>query len=221
MSTTPRPQRLVIRSLGGDLHAGMNLGLFVHDNALDVEVKEICASSCANYVFSAARKKYLHRDSILVWHGGAMSDAIPSVNELKIKIEDEIISASKITNKERLAAYREFGFRYVSDLIPRETKFFNKIGVQQNITVTGFGYLPSDKKPRKKQYAGFYYSLEDMQEFGLVDIHLIDDDWLPSKSFFWDRYFQVDMSRMHNADSEPKVNIKDVTVQLPDIGAFK
>ncbi|MCF4009639.1 hypothetical protein [Rheinheimera sp. UJ63] len=60
-----KPNRLVISSNGGEIGAGMDLGRWIKDNKLDVEVKGVCASSCANYVFPAAHTKYLRKNSVL------------------------------------------------------------------------------------------------------------------------------------------------------------
>ncbi|MFT4653376.1 MAG: hypothetical protein ACJA0G_001570 [Kangiellaceae bacterium] len=62
--------RLLIRSLGGDLHAGMMLGNFINIHKMSVEVVDYCVSSCANYVFLSGNEKILNANSLVVFHGG-------------------------------------------------------------------------------------------------------------------------------------------------------
>ncbi|MEM9103354.1 MAG: hypothetical protein AAGB12_13635 [Pseudomonadota bacterium] len=69
-----KPSRLKITSKGGDIKHGMALGKFVWKNKLDIEVGEYCLSSCANYVFTAGKRKILNQTSTLGWHGGAASE---------------------------------------------------------------------------------------------------------------------------------------------------
>lgn len=62
--------RLLIRSSGGDLHAGMMLGNFIDIHKMSVEVLDFCISSCANYVFLSGNNKILNTNSLVVFHGG-------------------------------------------------------------------------------------------------------------------------------------------------------
>ncbi len=65
-----RGDRLLIRSTGGDLNAGMAFGRFIHENRIPLEVVDFCISSCANYVFLSAPVKTLSRHALVVFHGG-------------------------------------------------------------------------------------------------------------------------------------------------------
>lgn len=62
--------RLIIRSSGGDLHAGMMLGKFINKRQMSVEVVDFCISSCANYVFLAGHTKILNPNALVIFHGG-------------------------------------------------------------------------------------------------------------------------------------------------------
>jgi hypothetical protein len=61
--------KLVISSGGGDIYAGMSIGTWVYDSNIDIEIIGLCASSCANYIFPAAKNKYIIGNSIVAWHG--------------------------------------------------------------------------------------------------------------------------------------------------------
>lgn len=62
--------RLLIRSTGGDLDAGMMFGDFINTHSMSVEVIDYCISSCANYVFLAGATKILNTNSLVIFHGG-------------------------------------------------------------------------------------------------------------------------------------------------------
>lgn len=62
--------RLLIRSSGGDLDAGMMFGDFISKVNMSVEVIDYCISSCANYVFLAGGTKILNTNSLVIFHGG-------------------------------------------------------------------------------------------------------------------------------------------------------
>lgn len=60
---------LRINSSGGEVLAAIRLGRWVRSRGLAVQVRTICMSSCANYVFSAGGEKIIEPGSIVVWHG--------------------------------------------------------------------------------------------------------------------------------------------------------
>lgn len=65
------PSLLTINSPGGDVMAGLVLGDWVRRHRIDVVVGGVCASSCANYVFPAGRRKTVRAGALVLWHGGA------------------------------------------------------------------------------------------------------------------------------------------------------
>lgn len=152
-----KPSRLVISSNGGDIDAGMDLGRWVKDNKLDVEVKGACASSCANYVFPAANTKYLRKDSVLLWHGSAW--------QADWEMTDD--------NRETFNAY-------ITLMRKKETAFYADIGVDNLLTTYGQSKVnvwDHVKSLFGKGAVGYDYSLADMQKFGVTNIVLLDDEW--------------------------------------------
>ena len=152
-----KPERLVISSPGGDVQAGIELGEWIHQHKLNVEVADLCASSCANYVFPAANKKYLRKDSVLIWHGSAW----------QTHWDAEHVST---------ALFNEF----VAPMRQRETALYKALQVDNLITVYGQrGLTLWDQfvdwfKPHSD---GWDYSLTDMQRLGLTQIMLVDNEW--------------------------------------------
>lgn len=56
--STNKVSRIVISSYGGDAEAAMRIGRIVHENKMDIFPWGLCLSSCANYIYLAARDKY-------------------------------------------------------------------------------------------------------------------------------------------------------------------
>ncbi|WP_139139040.1 ATP-dependent Clp protease proteolytic subunit [Alteromonas confluentis] len=155
-NATDKPDLLVINSGGGDITQGMALGKWVHEHNLNVEVSVVCASSCANYVFPAANKKFLRKDSVLLWHGSAWQQDWAG--------SEDIEGFSVIINAMR----------------QQETQFYADLEIDNLFTVYGqhvkalkerflnyFGYGPQ----------GFDYSVDDMSRFGIKNVILKDGEW--------------------------------------------
>ncbi len=159
---------LVISSGGGDINAGMALGEWVFDNRVDVVVEGMCMSSCANYVFTAARRKTIRDNAVVAWHGSVlqktgMSDedareamteaysALPADDQEKYDLEELVSQAV-----EQMKEYRE-------NATVRQEAFFNKIGVDEYICRVGIEEYGAE--------SFFLLSVEDMARFGVLDVH--------------------------------------------------
>lgn len=60
---------LSINSEGGDVGAALEIGKLVQDQRLEVEVRNWCMSSCANYVFPSGTRKRIVEGAVVAWHG--------------------------------------------------------------------------------------------------------------------------------------------------------
>jgi hypothetical protein len=65
----PGVRRLVISSPGGNVAAALDMAEAIHAHQLDLSVPAACLSSCANYIFPAARRKTLGAPGVVGWHG--------------------------------------------------------------------------------------------------------------------------------------------------------
>jgi hypothetical protein len=70
-----------ITSEGGDAIAAIKLADAIRSGHLDVRVEGYCYSSCANYVFLAARNKVLAPGAVLGFHGAPYSLLSPAEKE--------------------------------------------------------------------------------------------------------------------------------------------
>lgn len=154
-SLTEKPETLEITSNGGDVMEGIRLGNWVFDNKLNVIVGKGCASSCANYVFPAANKKYLRKGSALIWHGNSYQKDV----------------------NERVEAKEEFAVRFRV----AENRFYQRINVHpllgeyghRELKVTFWNFLYH----YFNETLGYDYSIDGMKKFGLTNIQLLDDTW--------------------------------------------
>lgn len=144
-----KPNRLLISSNGGEIGAGMDLAHWVKENSLDVEVIDVCASSCANYVFPAGNTKYLRKDSVLMWHGSAWQSSWDSEKNIALMRKKETNFFVDIETDNLLCTYGQSKINF-------------------------WDYLP---KLFGRGIIGYDYSLADMKKFGLSNIVLIDGEW--------------------------------------------
>lgn len=159
----PSVTRLVLNSAGGEINLGMDLGEWVFDKQLDVEVRHHAFSSAANYVFTAGKNKYLHADSMVGWHGGATQQEQPWFMRLLMK-------------------------RYLAESQVREQAFFAKIGVDQRSTVYG----QNPQFAQYADYVGWTYSLPAMAQLGIRHVQLMDGQWQPATSYEGKKIFTIE-----------------------------
>jgi hypothetical protein len=182
---SPKPTTIVIESHGGGAAAAMRLGMWMLDHELDVRVNTHCYSSCANYVFLAGRDKLLAPHASLMWHGGATQPI--DRPELEHLLDDLLSALEPDAREEVLAARsRERLLEQLEmsrlELVARETRFFERIGVDQRITVLGH-LFERELLANDHDYSGWDVSLSDLHELGVNGIKVIDDaEWQPRPS---------------------------------------
>ena len=175
-SSDPRPSVLRIRSFGGEINAGMDLGNFVFDRELVVEVFEYCFSSCANYVVTAARSLRLEPTAVLGWHGGATQKIDPQTVSVTVDGK-ELQGAERRAQLTRLALEK-----MMRSNIERETAFFERVGVDPRITVLGQTDFYRERYTEAQKYSGWYFSLEDLRRLGVRPVTVIGDgEWQPGE----------------------------------------
>jgi|GEM_PF-429433 len=183
------PDRLTITSGGGDADVGIDLGLLVHRLDLEVYVPAYCASSCANYVFTAGRKKVLAQDAFLMWHGGATQ---PGIGDPPTCVEGEWYDTYFDCDADRFSKKFE---PIIKDWLEKESQFFAMIGVDQRITV--LGQDPEFRCGNENQ-GGWYYSLTDLEWLGVQNIEVLGESWNPDPPADRFEYCRVDLSMLSN-----------------------
>jgi hypothetical protein len=179
---SPKPTAVIIESHGGAAGAAMRLGAWMLDNELDVRVDTFCYSSCANYVFLAGRHKSLASHASLMWHGGTTQPIDRSRLE---HLLDDMLSSLDAEARDAVLAQRpreqllELMETSRLELIRRETQFFERIGVDQRITVLGH-LFERELLANDRDFAGWDLSLSDLEKLGVRGITVIGDQaWQP------------------------------------------
>ncbi|MBF4290300.1 peptidase, partial [Vibrio anguillarum] len=127
-----KPNTLIITSDGGDIMLGIELGRWVYDNKMSVEVNDYCLSSCANYVFTAGKIKYISNRAIIGFHGGATSEVFDMS-----EIDDMLFGLPKKERDEEKRRLLLDMQRYLKKAKAEEKEYFKKIQVNQAITTLG------------------------------------------------------------------------------------
>lgn len=154
-------KRLIISSRGGEVAAAIELGFWVVDQRLDVEVPDYCLSACANYVFPAGQKKVIHTGAIVAWHG--------NYHHLKMTglWKDDITSRMERYHEDADTARRRARAE-VDRLVRMEHNFFRHIGVEE--TLCWIGKMPPYNAPNY-----YFLSADDMARFGIANVHTPPD----------------------------------------------
>ena len=173
-SADPKPQTLLIESHGGSADAGMELGTWLFENGLQVQVDTYCFSSCANYIFPSGRTRLLAPHASLMWHGGVTQPITP--HELAQVLEETL---DGLPEEERAKLLTEHSSDELLEqlqrsrlaIVARDTAFFRRLGVDQRITTLGHLY---ERELLKGQgyYMGWDFSLDDLGRLGIRDISI-------------------------------------------------
>lgn len=163
---------LVISSSGGEINAGMRMGSWVFDNGVDVIVEQMCMSSCANYLFTAGRRKIIKPGAIVAWHGNALQESGMSEEDVRTSVIQTFnqlpeSEKAKINLEEQIRRSIEEMSRYRTESIRRQTDFFRRIGVDESVCRIG-----------NDEYGArdfFILSVKDMERFGIVNVEAPDN----------------------------------------------
>lgn len=170
---TTKPTVLSIRSLGGEVNTGMALGTWVHAHQLDVRVMEFCLSSCANYVFTAARNKVVSNFAVVGYHGGP-----GDINKTRFDAKTQAMLDA--ASPEKRKALMDDIARTIKLDGQHEAAYFQKIGVRADLSSLG----QDDRyKDFRTGAAGWTYSQADFDLLGVHNITVLNPPWKPGKVF--------------------------------------
>ncbi len=194
-SLEPKPETFSVTSPGGGVADGMDLGDWVFDNKLKVRIPEMCGSSCANYILTAARSTELARTAIIFWHGS------PIASDLAEGEAEEAESRQQVREE-----YELFGDggddpdAFMETIRNRNRDFFKKIGVNPLITVVQYfadasGQQALSRFTSYKEY-GVYIALEDLPLFDINNVTVAEGKtWSPSESpMFQTGYVKINLA---------------------------
>jgi hypothetical protein len=149
---------LLIDSGGGDVAAAIELADWVHARQLDIAVTGVCLSSCANYVFPAARHKEIRAGAIVAWHGNYHHLAHTGL------WRDDVLLRMQRDGEDRQTATR-YVQSQVARLVALERDFFARIGVDEQVCWIG-------KQPPYNVADYYFLSAADMARFGISRVQV-------------------------------------------------
>jgi len=203
---------VVAESGGGSWEAALALGILIHRHGWRVEVVGLCASACANFIFPAGKTKYLHRESLLLFHGGPhqhnmMAKFIEAETASKNGVQVMVIDpehAKKeggvfIDNKavERGQVLEFLSITNVTgavDLMTRLTsasdQFYQDLGV--NLVLPHYGQIGKyEPIYLSYKYGGFFYRLDSLERLGVHDIEVEGGEWHPERHGAYSDVYEV------------------------------
>jgi hypothetical protein len=193
---------VVTNSGGGSWESGLALGILIHRHGWDVEIVDLCASSCANFIFPAGKVKYLHEEALLLFHGGphqhnviaqlieadnaAANGSLAAVaNPDRARMEGHIVvddqGAQRLQVLEFLSITNITGpVDLASRLIKASDQFYQDLGV--NFLLPHYGQIGKYEPIYKAyEYGGFVYGLDSLRRLGIGSIEMKGGEWRPER----------------------------------------
>lgn len=224
---TIKPTLLRIDSDGGSIEDGIVMGYWIHAHNISVEVNEMCASSCANYVFAAGKQKILGANALLLFHEGPYQLDLPSkissiyhgnhkdtkgnsINSDKGKpckvMKKNTLSQPTVTEIRGLDCIEAMSENLQAWKL-KESFFYDSLEIDPNYPYYG------QNDPRYTHKDSLYlYSLSNLKAMGLKNIILKDGQWTPEQSAaFTDKLFIVEPDFPDFSDSPAKLAMKQIT----------
>lgn len=170
----PSVRHLRVTSERGDPMAAMQIGYLLQRKQFIIEVTDVCLEACANYLFTAAEERVVHSNALIAWSGGALDRSW--IYQWRSYI---------------LPGIKSFVTRYADTYLRRETRFFERVNVDQHITVYGFD---ENIGCVDNTHRGFYYSAADLLSMGVGATRFIPTDGTQDFQVNDSNYCQVDLS---------------------------
>jgi len=177
---------LMITSGGGDINTGMDMGRWIFKNEIDVVVEGMCMSSCANYIFTAGKKKIIRPGAIVAWHGNALQNGGDWEKSFLRSIQEAINGLPpEERDKVDIAKAMEGAMEYIKECKRKQAAFFQEIGVDEYVCRVG------SEESGARDF--FILSVEDMERFGIREIQAPD------------MYYNTDLSRFNREKPQSPV----------------
>jgi hypothetical protein len=207
-------KKVVITSGGGNGPAALAIGMLIHRHNWDVEVGDICVSSCAIFIFPAGKKKYLNENSLLMFHGGPhQENMLEMVSSFDREVAKNGLPSAAVVlgqtgkeghfsftpgnspaaeevldflsmKKDSNAVERLGEFRAASD------RFYQELGV--NPVLGTYGQVGSYERLYKSyKYGGFIYRLDSLRRLGVSNIELKSGEWRPERNPAFSEAYEV------------------------------
>ena len=189
-----KPSMLSIRSQGGPVNLGMALGRWLRERQLDVKVLEFCLSSCANYVFPAAREKVVSNFAVIGYHGGPSSGKVGLDKSTQAMID-------AMPPAQRKAFMNDID-RSIDADGERERAYMRSLGLREDLSTLGQQERYQQHFRADPDVLGWTYSLEGFARLGVRNITVINPPWKPGSAMRKARFVILEPEKSHE-DQQP------------------
>lgn len=213
-STAAKKTFVVTYSGGGNWESALALGTLIHDYGWDVEVVDLCGSSCAIFIFPAGKTKYLHPESLLLFHGGphqenisaqvtaleqSLSNGVPVVDEhperanMEGRLSDDPEGAPQRRKVREFLAIEDppTDAELITVLTEASDRFYEHLGI--NLLLPHYGQI-GRYEPTYKAYkhGGFMYRLDSLRRLGIGNIEVKGGEWRPERNREYSAVYEVE-----------------------------
>jgi len=116
-------ETLIVNSGGGETMAAIKIAKKIYEQKIDVIVRETCLSSCANYIFTAGRRRII--DNVIVGFHGNMQACFGGS---KLPEFEQMLKDAGYTKRQIKATLKRFKKNFKT-----EKKFLEELGVDQEL----------------------------------------------------------------------------------------
>jgi ATP-dependent protease ClpP protease subunit len=204
LSKKSQTHDIYINSGGGDIEQGMALGDFIYNKEMNVYITHYCFSSCANYVFTSGKNKFISEHALIGYHGGAYSFTID-----QFLISEENYLKRKLTKQEVIDYTKKYS-DYINRIKVEQDDFYSKRHINKKIASLGANAYPNVDIT----YDLAYYTILDFNRLGVHNIHVVGGgSWTPE-----DHGNLIVINKNYEPSDKDKDKLKLIVLDLNDLG---
>jgi hypothetical protein len=173
---------------------------------------DLCASSCANFIFPAGKVKYLHSNALLLFHGGPhqhnmMAKFVDAENAAAQGVQAKVIDPDHAKTEggvviDGKSAERREVLEFLSitnvtgsvDLVTRLTRASDQFyeDLEVNVLMPHYGQIGRYESIYKSyKYGGYFYRLDSLRRLGVKNIEVKGGDWHPERNPEYSNVYEV------------------------------
>lgn len=127
---------VVIRSGGGDAFPAIDIAEALQQREAAVYIYDVCASSCANYIYSGVRNRHSIGATILLFHGGLTKDTVQET----AAVFDDLLRSPEGKHIENPVSERKEWVERAESYLKKQDKLLITAGVDP-VMIHGFSDL--------------------------------------------------------------------------------
>jgi len=189
---TDHVDTIVVNSGGGDVIPALKMAALIRARNLRVAVDGACVSSCADYLFIAARRQVVLTHSVVLWHGGVTDEAIADMTKaVRAMLSDAQASPTVI------AASVDRTDREMRTAMSDQARLYRAVGLTADI-VENLPRLTGDARPVDGAGAdGQPFIFIDYAALRCAGLKGLGFAWAPTNADDWIRFKrQAGMERL-------------------------